>query len=115
MALPGGAILHVLELLVGPLAQNQVKERMEKAIPTIVAEMKEKEMTPEHAALPLVIRDALFRFWHAVIPMSGYVADKIRDRQEKKVKALALEKLGAERGLEQVVEATLAALLDVTF
>lgn len=103
-----------LEEFLDQAAPAEVRKRMEKAVPGIVAGMTAKGMTPDRAALDLVSRDALFRLWRSVIP-SGDVADFIRDRQEAKVVPLALQGLPDEPSLQQVVLATLEALMDVTF
>lgn len=117
MALLTNKMAAVKELIVEVITNfgpETCRRKMEKAVPSIVAGMQAKGMTPENAALELVIRDALFRLWKAVVKW-GDVADGIRDHQDDKVIPLAIAKITDKQDLTAIVKGTLETVLEVTF
>lgn len=103
----------VLEKFVEDYGPVVLRERMEKAVPRIVAGMEDKQMTLAFAEAPVVIRDALFRLWRSVIP-SGDIADLVRDAQDSAVIKIVEPEIDPDAETEEVVRATLDALLEVT-
>lgn len=95
---------------------DAVRKRMTSAIPEIVRKMELKDMTPENARLPVLVRDALFRLWRSIIP-SGDIADYVRDQQSEKVVAAVTRVLDVEqkKDLTIIVKATAEAAIDLTF
>lgn len=104
----------ILEQLLDDYAETALKKKMQAAVPKIVAGMESKQMTLAFAEAPIVIRDALFRLWRSVIP-SGDIADLVRDHQDSHVIRIAQPEIDPDADTEEVVRATLDALLQVTF
>jgi hypothetical protein len=104
----------ILRKFIGDSSENAVRTRMEAGIPKIVAGMTSKNMTLQSAAPDVVIRDALFRLWRVVIP-SGDIADMFRDSQEDEIKPKVREQITPTTSLQQVVELTKEAALELTF
>lgn len=90
------------------LAKDQVRQRMQKAEPKIVAGMVSKgmERKPPHDC----IRDAMFRLWKAVVS-SGDIADALRDHFDDHVVPKVLAKLTEESTLAELVTMTREAVL----
>lgn len=117
MTLSIGFLKELLAQYGLPLIPAELKKRMTKAIPKIVAGMVSKGVTPQTASGRVVVRDALFRLWKAVVK-SGDIADLLRDAQDDKVLAIVLPQIAGEGTTETtkfVVEKTLDALIEVTF
>lgn len=113
----GGSIVDLLKKLLHTAsneeAKQRVDQRMEAAIPHIVEVMKAHHKTPQEVSPEIVIHNALFHLWDALLP--GLIADLIRDKQDAKVKAIALPKVTTATSLEDAVKTTKAAALEVTF
>lgn len=109
-------IKRLLTKYVGSAARAYVENKMTAAIPKIAAGMTAKGMTLDHVPPKLVVHDALFRLWRAVIH-SGDIADLIRDSQDAGVWQQT-EKLMASQpppSIEQVVEWVKTAALTLVF
>lgn len=98
----------------GDTGPEIVRSRMAAAQPKIVAGMLAKGMTPESTALPLVIRDALFRLIRAVVP-SGDISDFLRDRSEDRITPRVIAALVDNRSLPEIVEVTRDVLIELWF
>jgi hypothetical protein len=107
-------ILDLMTHFTGGLARDELKAKLDRARPGIIAKMGVAGFQVPPNAPETVARDALFRLWRSVIP-SGDIADLIRDKQASKVVPLAVSKLGSNPNLDAVVMATQDALLEVTF
>jgi hypothetical protein len=116
MALSSAAIKELLEQFVKDSAPVHLRNRMQKAVPSIVQKMEKKGLRPDTTSLEVLVRDALFRLWKTVIP-SGTIADMIRDSQDDRVVEIVTDDLveGEDKNdLTTIVESTMEALLDVT-
>jgi hypothetical protein len=107
-------IQQLIRAFVEDAAPKQLRKRMSKAIPKIVAGMTAKGMTPDKTTKPPIIRDALFRLWRSVIP-SGDIADFVRDHTDDKIVPIVEARLRPGPTLEAIVQETLDVLLEVTF
>jgi len=92
----------------------RVQRRMTAALPEIARKMAKKQVTPEHAAAGVVIRDALFRLWRSVIS-SGDLADLVRDLQDDRVVAALAPRVTAETPVADVVAWTMDEALNLAF
>lgn len=108
----------LLELVLRKYARDAsaqaVRMRMQRAAPRIVREMERRQVTPEHASARIVIRDALFRLWRAVIP-SGDLADLVRDLQDDPVVSVLEPQVSSGTPVSEVVRWVMEEALDRGF
>lgn len=102
-----------VEPLLRSLASAQVRAKMLKAQPKIVASMTSKGMVPALKGVAECSRDAMFRFWKAIVS-SGDLADAIRDFSEGRVVPVVRAKIGDTPTLEDLVTATCEAIISHT-
>lgn len=107
-------VLPLVKHLLGQAAKNEMKDRMERATPGIVAKMTMQGFSPAHITGKVVIRDAMFRLWKSVVG-SGTVADLCRDAQDQAVVPAVMGAVNTSPSLGEVVDATREAILEQTF
>jgi hypothetical protein len=95
-------------------SREAVRRRMTRALPRIVRGMEKKHVTPAEQPASVVVRDALFRLWRAVIP-SGTLADLVRDLQDDRIVAAVAPLITPETPLPDVVEWTMQWAVAVAF
>jgi hypothetical protein len=78
-------LTQILTKWAGDAGRSTVEARMSSAVPAIANRMAATGMTMQNTPVEVLIRDALFRLWRAVIP-SGDIADLLRDGQEDAIK-----------------------------
>jgi len=94
--------------------KEALRQRWQREIPRIARELRTRHVTLETAPPPVVVRDALFRLWRAVLP-SGDLADFLRDAQDDRVLAAVLPGLTPETPTREVVARTATAALEIAF
>lgn len=107
-------VRQIISKFIKEAGPAELRKRMTKAIPKVVAGMEAKGMTLVYADATICIRDAIFRLVRSVVP-SGDISDLIRDHIDDKVVAIVEPTVTEGTTTKALVQKTLDGIIEVVF